>query len=290
MPMTASMTAFSRLQRDLPAGRLVWEVRSVNHRYLDIHLKLPDTLRAAEPGCRDRIQAALGRGRIDAILGFEPAPGADREIRVNVPATEALSRALETVAGIVPDSGSPDPVELLRWPGVLEQAAPDYGSLAESAQELLGETLVDLRDARLREGARLAALIRERAAGAGTIIAQLRAALPEIEESLKSRWGRRLKELGEEVEPSRIAQEQALLLTRADVSEELDRLDTHLAEIDRALGRNEPAGRRLDFLMQELNREANTLGSKSSDLRVTDASVELKVLIDQMREQVQNLE
>ena len=288
--MTASMTAFSRLQRDLPAGRLVWEVRSVNHRYLDIHLKLPDTLRAAEPGCRERIHAALGRGRVDAILGFEPAPGLAREIRINVPAAEALSRALDTVTGIVPGTGSADPLDILRWPGVLEQAEPDYGSLAESAQELLGETLQDLRDARLREGARLEALIRERVDGARAIVAKLRAVLPEIEEGLKSRWERRLGELGEEVEPSRVAQEQALLLTRSDVSEELDRLETHFTEVHRVLDRDEPAGRRLDFLMQELNREANTLGSKSSDLRVTDASVELKVLIDQMREQVQNLE
>lgn len=289
-PMTASMTAFSRLHRDLPAGRLVWEVRSVNHRYLDVHLKLPENLRAAEPGCRDRINASLGRGRVDAALGFEPAPNPDHGMEVNVPAAEALSRALDAVAGIVPGTAGADPLEFLRWPGVLERTEPDYGSLAESAQELLADALSDLREARLREGARLEALIRERLEGARRIVAELRALLPEIEESLKSRWERRLKELGAEVEPSRIAQEQALLLNRTDVSEELDRLDTHLTEIGRTLDRNEPMGRRLDFLMQELNREANTLGSKSGDLRTTGASVELKVLIDQMREQVQNLE
>ena len=288
--MTASMTAFSRLDGDSPAGRLTWEIRSVNHRYLDVHLKLPEDLRAAEPGCRERITAALGRGRIDAALRFEPTAASGRELNINVGALETLGRALDSVRESIHRVAKPDPCEVLRWPGVLEQAETDFESLVESAVELLTSALEQLGETRRREGARLEALIRERVDGARNIVTELRSQLPDIEADLKTRWARRLNELGDEVDPARIAQEQAVILTRADVSEELDRLETHLGEVERVLGKKEPAGRRLDFLMQELNREANTLGSKSSDLRNTNASVELKVLIDQMREQVQNLE
>ena len=288
--MTASMTAFSRLHGDYPAGRLTWEIRSVNHRYLDVHLKLPEDLRAAEPGCRERITAALGRGRIDAALRFEPVAAGERELNINKAALEALGGALDTVKESLHRVAKADPCEILRWPGILEQPETDFESLTESALELLSGGLTQLGEARRREGARLGGLIRERVDGARGIVGELRAQLPGIEEDLKTRWTRRLAELGDDVDPVRIAQEQAMLLTRADVSEELDRLDTHLGEVERVLGKKQPAGRRLDFLMQELNREANTLGSKSSDLRNTNASVELKVLIDQMREQVQNLE
>ena len=284
------MTAFSRLHWDYPAGRLTWEVRSVNPRYLDVHLKLPEDFRAAEPGCRERVTAVLGRGRIDAALRFEPAAAGARDLNINVAALEALNGALDSVRESIDHVAKADPCDILRWPGILEQPETDFDSLVESALELLSDALVQLGEARQREGARLEALIRERVESARAIVAELRSQLPDIEQDLTSRWTRRLAELGDEVDPARIAQEQAVLLTRADVSEELDRLDTHLAEVERVLSKREPAGRRLDFLMQELNREANTLGSKSSDLRNTNAAVELKVLIDQMREQVQNLE
>lgn len=288
--MTASMTAFSRLHGDYPAGRLTWEIRSVNHRYLDIHLKLPEDLRAVETGCRERITATLGRGRIDAALRFEPGLASARDLTLNPEALSALGRALDKVRETLHKTAKPDPCEVLRWPGVLEQAETDFESLIAEALALLDGALEQLGDARRREGSRLESLIRERVDGARAIVNDLRAQLPQIEQDLKTRWTRRLTELGDEVDPARIAQEQAMLLTRADVSEELDRLETHLGEVERVLGKKQPAGRRLDFLMQELNREANTLGSKSSDLRNTNAAVELKVLIDQMREQVQNLE
>ncbi len=284
------MTAFSRRHRDIPDGRLVWEIRSVNHRYLDVHLKLPEELRSVEPPCRERINGSLGRGRVDAALRFEPAPQADQPTDLNPAALESLGKALDTVAALIPRAGTVDPCEVLRWPGVLAQSVTDFDSLGASAVELLVEALDELRETRRREGTRLAELIRERVAGARDIVADLRAQLPDIEQDMKTRWERRLLELGTEVDAARIAQEQALLLTRADVSEELDRLDTHLGEVERVLDAREPAGRRLDFLMQELNREANTLGSKSVDLRNTGASMDLKVLIDQMREQVQNIE
>ena len=288
--MTASMTAFSRRHRDFAEGRLVWEIRSVNHRYLDVHLKLPDDLRSAEPSCREQINDQLGRGRIDAALRFEPVTTADQTTDVSVQALEALSRAIDTVANTIPQTGKVDPCEVLRWPGVLEQSSTDFDSLAVSAVELLDESLQDLVASRQREGARLADMIRKRILSAREVLSNLRNQLPDIEQDMKTRWQRRLSELGDDVDAARIAQEQAMLLTRADVSEELDRLDTHLAEVERILNGGKSVGRRLDFLMQELNREANTLGSKANDLRNTNASVDLKVLIDQMREQVQNIE
>ena len=268
----------------------MWEVRSVNHRYLDVHLKLPDELRSGEPLFREKVNDRLGRGRIDAALKFEPAHGVGLLSDVNKQALEALGKALDDVRAIIPHSGKVNPCDVLRWPGVLEQPATDFDSLSASAADLLGQALDDLTATRQREGQRLSALIGQRVDGARNIVTDLRAALPEIEQDMKSRWHRRLSELGDEVDAARIAQEQALLLTRADVSEEIDRLDTHLDEVQRIIHGDKPAGRRLDFLMQELNREANTLGSKAADLRNTSASVDLKVLIDQMREQVQNIE
>jgi uncharacterized protein (TIGR00255 family) len=284
------MTAFSRRHCDFAEGRLVWEIRSVNHRYLDVHLKLPDDLRSVEPSCREKINDRLGRGRIDAALRFEAVASADQSTEVNVQALEALSRAIDTVVDKIPRSRKVDPCDVLQWPGVLEQSSADFESLAVSALELLSESLDDLVASRQREGARLAEMIRQRIDAAREVLSNLRLELPVIELDMKARWQRRLLELGDDVDAARIAQEQAILLTRADVSEELDRLDTHLTEVERILNGGKSVGRRLDFLMQELNREANTLGSKANDLRNTNASVDLKVLIDQMREQVQNIE
>ncbi len=288
--MTASMTAYSRLQGNYSTGRLVWEIRSVNHRHLDVHLKLPNHLRIAEPGCRERITRSIARGRVDATLEFEPRPDLHQEVEVNEQVAGSLVRALHSVAEICPGSGDVNLIDFLRWPGVMEPVEPDYPALAEAAEELLDEALKELIEVRLREGAHLEVLIGERVESASRITRELQNELPEIRETLKTRWESRLGELGDTVDPVRIAQEQAILLTKADISEELDRLETHLAEIHRVLGHRKPHGRRLEFLTQELHREANTLGAKSRDLRITNASVELKVLIDQMREQIQNIE
>jgi len=217
--MTASMTGFCRTQIDLDGCSLIWEVRSVNHRYLDAHLKLPEELRIIETGARSLINGRLNRGRIDAALKYEARRGENLDIDISESALDALANALKTYEMTTPTGARP-----MRLSGI------------------------------------------------------------------KQRWQKRLEELGDEIEPARLAQELAILLTRSDVSEELDRLETHFDEVDRILKQSKPAGRRLDFLMQELNREANTLGSKSVDLRNTNSSVELKVLIDQMREQVQNIE
>jgi len=288
--MIASMTAFCRAESELAQGRLVWEIRSVNHRYLDLHLKLPEEFRSLEPGCRERVNKRLNRGRLDALLKYEAAPSAAQTLVINPAALDAIVNAVEQVRARSLDCGQVSPVEMLRWPGVIEEQQHDIQSLAQAALTSFDTALTELAETRAREGARLGQLITERIDSARQIVSDLRIALPQIELGMKQRWQRRLDELGDDVDPARLNQELAMLLTRSDVSEELDRLDTHFDEVTRVLGEKKPAGRRLDFLMQELNREANTLGSKSVDLRNTNASVELKVLIDQMREQVQNIE
>jgi uncharacterized protein (TIGR00255 family) len=288
--MIASMTAFCRAQLEQPQGHLVWEIRSVNHRYLDVHLKLPEELRSLEPSCRERVNKRLNRGRVDALLKFEAAPSTAKELVINSESLDAIVLAVEQVRARSLDCGQVSPIDMLRWPGVIEQTKNDIDSLTQAALDSFDNALSELTETRTREGARLGKLISDRIDAARKIVGALRDDLPEIELSMKQRWQRRLDDLGDEVDPARLNQELALLLTRSDVSEELDRLDTHFDEVSRVLGEKKPVGRRLDFLMQELNREANTLGSKSVDLRNTNASVELKVLIDQMREQVQNIE
>ena len=288
--MTASMTAFCRTQTEMPGGSLVWEIRSVNHRYLDVHLKLPEELRVLETGCRQLLNAKLNRGRIDAILKLEQTNKSGADLVVNTEVLSALRGAIEQVRAHLDNVDQVTPCEALRWPGVLQEPAKDLESVGNTALDALGDAVAELLDSRLREGSRMQQLIRDRIDAARGIVADLRADLPDIELGIQQRWQRRLAELGEEVDPARMAQELALVLTRNDVSEELDRLETHFDEVIRVLDGTKAAGRRLDFLMQELNREANTLGSKSVDIRNTNASVELKVLIDQMREQVQNIE
>lgn len=268
----------------------MWEIRSVNHRYLDVHLKLPEELRILETGCRELINGRLNRGRIDVLLKLEPGKKVEPEFSVNSEVVDALGKAITEIEKQVTNICAVNPFDILRWPGVLREPDSDIESLNETALKSLGEAVDELLQSRQREGARMQQLISDRIASARQIVTDLRASLPDIELNMKQRWQRRLEELGEEIEPARMAQEMALLLTRNDVSEELDRLDTHFDEVNRVLSGTKPAGRRLDFLMQELNREANTLGSKSVDMRNTNASVELKVLIDQMREQVQNIE
>ncbi|MEJ2176968.1 MAG: YicC family protein [Gammaproteobacteria bacterium] len=288
--MTASMTAFCRSQAETPEGSLVWEIRSVNHRYLDVHLKLPEELKILETGCRELMNDRLNRGRIDAILKLEPTRISGTELVVNPEAVSALGDALNQISSRLDNLGTINPCDILRWPGVVQEPVSDIERLGNAAKDALDVAVTELLESRRREGSRMQQLIGDRISTARQIVAELRASLPDNVQGMQQRWQRRLDELGQEVDPARMAQELALLLTRNDVSEELDRLDTHFDEVIRVLGADKPAGRRLDFLMQELNREANTLGSKSVDMRNTNASVELKVLIDQMREQVQNIE
>ncbi len=287
--MIASMTGFARRERAGSFGTLVCELRSVNHRFLDASLRLPDSCRPLEPDLRQSLAQALKRGKVDCTLNLRTAElGASLEI--DDAALARLLPRLRALAGALPGDASIDLIELLRFPGILRQETLDPEQLFPTVRELFGDTLSELVRARAREGARLAEVIEQRTDQLGTMVATIRGRLPEVHARLRQRFHDRLAELGAALDQDRLEQEVLLLLQRVDCAEELDRLGGHIEETLRALKSDEPAGRRLDFLMQELNREANTLSSKSPDLETTRTVVEMKVLIEQMREQVQNIE
>jgi uncharacterized protein (TIGR00255 family) len=288
--MTRSMTAFARTETSGDWGRLVWEIRSVNHRYLETGLRLPDELRGLEGEVRTRIAARVGRGKVDCVLRFEKADTAASEVAVNEALATRLIRAAEQLAGMMASPAAMSPLEILRWPGVMAQREVDPEALAQAALHGLAGALDELTANRKREGAALRELVLQRCAAMRDVTAKLRVQVPLIIEAIRSRHAQRLLDLAASLDPARIEQETALLLQRLDVAEELDRLETHLTEVCRVLDQQEPVGRRLDFLMQELNREANTLGSKSAHVDTTGASIEMKVLIEQIREQIQNIE
>ena len=288
--MIKSMTAFAREASSDDLGELVWELRSVNHRFLEPHLRLPEELRALEPTVRERLAARLQRGKVDCNLRYVPAAGAAGALRVNHPFVTQLVAAATEVGEMVGQPVRPSPLDLLRWPGVLLEQDRDLDAVAAGALELLERAIDTLLATRTREGERLAVLMQDRCGRLQEVVAGVRARMPLVIEGVRRRLADRLAELKAELDPTRLEQEMALLAARLDVDEEMDRLEAHVAEVRDVLRRNEPVGRRLDFLMQELNREANTLGSKSADVETTRAAVELKVLIEQMREQVQNLE
>ncbi len=293
-PMIRSMTAFASADADTPWGALSFELRSVNHRYLELGLRLPDELRAIEPALRERTAAKLTRGKVDLSLRFRASEAAASEIRLN----DAVLDKLEATAALFAERFpklNVDFASLLGWPGVLKREEVDQEGLRQAALDLLERALADMVATRAREGERLGGFLRERLDGIARIVADVRAWLPDIRKALRARLEAKLAEIMQSAEflradNSRLEQELVLQLSRIDVDEELDRLTAHIAEARRILAAPDPAGRRLDFLMQEFNREANTLGSKSVDARTTQAAVELKVLIEQMREQVQNIE
>ncbi|MBU2784297.1 MAG: YicC/YloC family endoribonuclease [Acidithiobacillus ferriphilus] len=287
--MIRSMTGFSRCECHGAWGTLAWELRSVNHRFLDIGLRLPEGLSALETAVRARLQKTLVRGRVDAWLRFQPVAGGS--LRLNT----ALATELHGLHAELTDiwelgETAFNPWDALRWPGLVQASGTDTEMLEAEVLVLLDRALTELQEAREREGAALAQLLLNRVDALAEQTAALRKHLPELEKALRERLQARLRELAQQVDAGRWEQELLFYLQRQDVAEELDRLDTHLTELRRILQRREAVGRRLDFLMQELNREANTLASKAGDSQVTFASVELKVLIEQMREQVQNVE
>ncbi len=288
--MVRSMTAFARQERELESGALSWELRSLNHRYLEISLRLPEELRALESAVRERINARLGRGKLDCSCRYRPAASSSAPVEINMEILDRLLVAARTVSERVTDPASLNPLELLRWPGVVHEIQPDLAPLHHAALELLDRTLDELVESREREGTQIGKLLLARCAGMALQVAQVRTLLPGIREALRRKMETRLAELDIVADPGRLEQELVLQLQKIDVDEELERLDSHLGEVRRVLAGNDPIGRRLDFLMQELNREANTLGSKSVAVGTTNVSVELKVLIEQMREQVQNVE
>ncbi len=288
--MLNSMTGFARQAAEGPLGTLTWELRTVNHRYLDVQFRLPEELRPNETDLRQQIAACLKRGKIDCSLHFRRAISESAELTINQDLVHQLKAKLDDLAEILHESRAIDPVDLLRWPGVVSEAEIDTEPLFEEASRLLGETLAALGRMRASEGERITAMIDSRCADIMIISASVRDRMPDVLAAVRMRQQERIDKLDIEADPARLEIELALIAQKLDVDEELDRLDSHISEIREAMTSTEPVGRRLDFLMQELNREANTLGSKSADTETTKAAVELKVLIEQMREQIQNVE
>lgn len=288
--MIHSMTAFARREQATPWGALVWELRSVNHRYLEISPRLPEELRVTEAPLRERVAATVQRGKVDCQLRWQAATQQSMELSLNKDLAKRLVAVAAEVDGLLRHPASVSAFEVLRWPGVVQSTPADVEQLSAIALALLDEALAELAATRAREGAKLKAIIEQRCEAVAAQAAQARQRLPEVRARFRDKLRARLAEIKGELDPQRLEQEMVLLSQRLDVEEEIDRLDAHLIEVRRVLNQSGAVGRRLDFLMQELHREANTLGSKSADVETTRISVEMKVLIEQMREQVQNIE
>ena len=288
--MLKSMTGFARAERSTPVGLLAWEIRSVNHRYLEVGLRLPEELRPQEAEFRRAIGVAARRGKVDASFYVRPGPDPGRKLALDAELLDALIERADAVRLRLGAEGRIDAVDLLRWPGVVKEAERDSAGLVAQASDLLAEALTGFTASRSSEGERIAEMLRSRAAHVTAIVGAVGARLPEVQSRIRAKLGERLAALRAEVNPERLEQEVALLLQKMDVAEELDRLRSHVDELTTTIASGDAVGRKLDFLMQEFNREANTLSSKSQDVETTRQAVELKVLIEQMREQVQNVE
>ena len=285
--MVASMTAFARLEDSGEWGHAVWEIRTVNHRYLDISIRLPEELRALETSVREQVSIKLKRGKVECNLRYD-SDSATGDISINAGLAEKIIHAAR---GLPIEGSAPiDPLDVLRWPGVIDNISPDLERLSNPVISLLYKALENILHNRHREGEQIEQMITKRCDLSLHQLRQIRDKVPEIIAIMRERHLARVQELGIELDNGRIEQEIALLSQKLDVAEELDRMETHINEVKRILTGTEPIGRRLDFLMQEMNREANTLGSKSAHIDTSNASIELKVLIEQMREQIQNIE
>lgn len=287
--MVHSMTAFARTEAAEPHGTLSWEIRSVNHRYLEPIVRLPEAFRDLESHVRDALRKGLSRGKVECTLRFHEQ-ARDGELQIDNQRASQLINAAESIAALMARPAALSPLQILSWPGVVVADAADPQALNQRALALFKEALKELIDSRQREGQELAELIEARLSSMDEQVAELRTLVPEMLAAQRQKILDRCAELRVDIDPQRLEQELVMLAQKSDVAEELDRLQTHFTEVRRVLKAGGAAGRRLDFLMQELNREANTLGSKAIDPRSTQAAVTLKVLIEQMREQVQNIE
>lgn len=288
--MTSSMTAFARVDAQHSWGSLVWEVRSVNHRYLEPHLRLPDNLRELELPVREALRKTLSRGKVECTLRLKLDETSAPEIAIDSQRLTQLIAACAQVEALCPRTAKVDPLAALQWPGVLQSTSVDFQQISADALAEFPQALEQLKAMRQREGAALKQFIEQRLEGIVSEVEEIRPRLPELLQLQREKILQRLHDACIEIDANRLEQELVILAQKADVDEELDRLSTHVTEVRRVLNSNGSIGRRLDFLMQELNREANTLGSKSIDAELTTRAVNLKVLIEQMREQVQNIE
>lgn len=287
--MLTSMTSFSRVSEVTQQGQFTWEIRSVNSRYLEMYFRLPDALKELETELRNLIKAAVSRGKIEVSLRFH-AQANNSQFSLNKELVKQLHQASQEINAITQNTQAINPLEILAWPGVLTYAEVDAASIKQPALASFQQALASLVAGRKREGAKLCQLIQQRMQQLKPLVEQAEAALPEILTKQNEQLKERLGDLLNQLEPQRVEAEMLLLAQKADIAEELDRLKTHITEVERLLTIAEPSGRRLDFMMQELNREANTLSSKAIASQLTQAAVDMKVLIEQAREQVQNIE
>ncbi|MGO9326968.1 MAG: YicC/YloC family endoribonuclease [Steroidobacteraceae bacterium] len=287
--MIRSMTGFARRERQFPWGMLAWELKTVNHRFLEIGCRLPEEFRSAEADFRAAVSASVRRGKVDCSLFFRAAI-ASSSLEVDASLLASLTQRAGQIAVQAGPAARIDVMDILRWPGIVRDASRDMAPMLEAAQSLLGEALLELARFRDSEGGRLQEALEQRCGGLLEFSDRVAERLPDVRLRLLSKLRERVAQLVGDVDHDRLEQEIAILAQRLDVDEEIDRLRGHVAEIRKAFDGKEAAGRRLDFLMQELNREANTLSSKSQDIETTRTAVDMKVLIEQMREQVQNIE
>jgi uncharacterized protein (TIGR00255 family) len=288
--MTASMTAYGRTEETNEIGHVTWEIRTVNHRYLEVSIRLPEELRMLEAKIREHVSNKLNRGKVDCTLRFDADEISRKGLSINTELAKNLVQSAESIQSSMANPAALNAMDVLRWPGVINRDMIDAESISVPLLEQLDATLEHVVETRLGEGQKLQAMIIERCDSIATLLKVFKEKLPEIQQMLRDRLTQKSQELSIELDNDRLEQEILLLVQKSDVAEELDRLDAHLGEVRHVLQKNKPVGRRLDFLMQELNREANTLGSKAANLDYTNTSVDLKVLIEQMREQIQNIE
>ena len=288
--MLHSMTGFARESVETGIGTLTWEIRAVNHRYLDVQFKLPEDLRPKEQSFRQQASAIIARGKVECSLYFRRAVNQDTELKLDTDLVELIGHRISELTSKLPNVAAANPIEILRWPGVVLQTELDTGPLFEQATALLDKALDAIDGMRVSEGDRITDMLEGRCVEIEAISTSVRERMPEVLAATRAKQKERIEKLNVDADPARLELEIALIAQKIDVDEELDRLDSHIVEIRGGLKGDKPVGRRLDFLMQELNREANTLGSKSADTETTKAAVDLKVLIEQMREQIQNVE
>ncbi|WP_295686331.1 YicC/YloC family endoribonuclease [uncultured Nevskia sp.] len=285
------MTGYARAEQQNPSGRLSWELRSVNHRYLELQFKLPEEFRSMENDLRQLATQRIGRGKVEAGLRYSRDNGVAGGLQIDTDRLAAVLAAVEKISGQLRTSTAPDPIQVLAWPGVVRiDSAPDVTVPLADAMQLFQAALDDFTATRSREGERTKLYLVERLDAMAVLVERVKVRAPQVRDAWLDRLRAKIAELGVDVDPARLAQEAALAAQRLDVDEELSRLGSHFTEVRDTLVREEAVGRRLDFLMQELNREANTLSSKSQDAEMTRCAVEMKVIIEQMREQVQNIE
>ncbi len=284
--MTKSMTAFARSE----SGHISWELRSVNHRYLEVGFKIPDAFRSLEMGLRNKLKIMLSRGKIDCQLRIGQSQASDAGLAIDEKLLEDLNGALAAIIPKIQPVAPVNPLELLKWPGLLSEQTEDEATIKETIVELFDQALTQLIEMRTSEGTELRKIVLEKLADLESIVEQAATEAPIISARQRDKMIARLNDLQIDADPGRIEQELVIMAQKSDVAEELDRLNTHIEEVSTTLDSDDAVGRRLDFLMQELNREANTLSSKAVATNTTIQAVELKVAIEQMREQIQNIE